>query len=61
MVHAVVGYNKLGESLEEIADELGVNLAAVYAALAHDRLNRDAIEADIVANAGYSLKCKTGA
>lgn len=49
-VRAVVGYYKLGQSPDEIADELGISLAGVYAALAYYHLNREAIEADIAAN-----------
>lgn len=49
-VRAVVGYYKLGQSPDEIADELGISLAGVYASLAYYHLNREAIEADIVAN-----------
>jgi hypothetical protein len=40
----------LGLSAEEIADEMNLALAGVYAALAYYHLNRNEIEADIVAN-----------
>ena len=41
---------KLGLTPEEIADEMDLELAGVYAALAYYHLNRDEIEADILAN-----------
>jgi uncharacterized protein (DUF433 family) len=49
-VRTVVGYYKLGLTPEEIADEMDLKLAAVYAALAYYHLNRDEIEADILNN-----------
>jgi uncharacterized protein (DUF433 family) len=49
-VRTIVGHYKLGLSAEEIADEMTLELAGVYAALAYYHLNRNEIEADIVAN-----------
>jgi uncharacterized protein (DUF433 family) len=49
-VRTVVGHYKLGLTAEEISDEMGLDLAGVYAALAYYHLNRDVIEADISAN-----------
>lgn len=49
-VRTVVGHYKLGLSAEEIADEMGLPLAGVYASLAYYHLNREEIEADIEAN-----------
>ena len=49
-VRTIVGHYKLGLSAEEIADEMNLELAGVYAALAYYHLNRNEIEADIVAN-----------
>ncbi len=49
-VRRIVGWYKLGLSLEEIADEVGhLSLAQVYAALAYYHANRDEIEADLAA------------
>ena len=50
-VRTIVGHYKLGLTPEEIADEMALELAGVYAALAYYHLNRDEIEADILANA----------
>jgi len=49
-VRTVVGHYKLGLTPEEIADQLDLDLAPVYAALAYYHLNRDEVEADILAN-----------
>jgi uncharacterized protein (DUF433 family) len=49
-VRTVVGHYKLGLTPEEIADEMSLELAGVYAALAYYHLNRGEIEADIAAN-----------
>jgi len=49
-VRTVVGHYKLGLMPEEIADEVMIDLAGVYAALAYYHLNREYIEADILAN-----------
>ena len=49
-VRTIVGHYKLGLSAEEIADEMNLELAGVYAALAYYHLNRNEIEADILAN-----------
>jgi uncharacterized protein (DUF433 family) len=49
-VRTIVGHYKLGLSAEEIADEMNLGLAGVYAALTYYHLNRDEVEADILAN-----------
>jgi uncharacterized protein (DUF433 family) len=49
-VRTVVGHYQLGLSPEEIADEMALPLAGVYAALTYYHLHRDEIEADIRAN-----------
>jgi len=49
-VRTIVGHYKLGLSPEEIADQLELELAAVYAALAYYHAHRAEIEADIAAN-----------
>lgn len=49
-VRTVAGHYKLGLSAEEIADEMNLPLAGVYAALAYYHLNTAEIEADIAAN-----------
>ena len=49
-VRTIAGHYKLGLSAEEIADEMNLELAGVYSALAYYHLNRDEIEADMVAN-----------
>ncbi|MCP5099066.1 MAG: DUF433 domain-containing protein [Chloroflexi bacterium] len=50
-VRTVVGHYKLGLTPEEIADDMGLSLAGVYAALAYYHLNVQEIEADIAQNA----------
>ena len=54
-VRTVVGYYKLGLTPEEIYSEMEITLAGVYAALAYYHLNRDEIEADIIANSEENL------
>lgn len=54
-VRTIVGHYKLGLTPEEIADEMDLELAGVYAALAYYHLNRDEIEADILANSEETL------
>lgn len=49
-VRTIVGHYKLGLTAEEIADDMALELAGVYAALAYYHLNREEIEADIAAN-----------
>ena len=49
-VRSIVGHYKLGLTPEEIADDMALDLAGVYAALAYYHLNRAEIEDDIVAN-----------
>ena len=55
-VRTVVGYYKLGLTPEEIADEMELALAGIYAALAYYHLNTQEIENDITANAEATLK-----
>ena len=55
-VRTVVGHYKLGSTPEEIADDMELDLASVYAALAYYHLNRDEIEADIIANSEAAVK-----
>lgn len=59
-VRTIVGHYKLGLTPEEIADEMGLQLAGVYAALAYYHLNRAEIEADIQANAEEIVVNETG-
>ena len=54
-VRTIAGYYKLGLPAEEIADDMNLELAGVYAALAYYHLNRDEIEADIKANSEQSV------
>ena len=54
-VRTIVGHYKLGLTPEETADEMGLDLAGVYAALAYYHLNRDEIEADVLANSEETL------
>lgn len=54
-VRTIVGYYKLGYTPEETADELDLELAGVYAALACYHLHREEIEADIRANSEESV------
>ena len=55
-VRTVVGHYKLGLTPEEIADDMTIPLAGVYAALAYYHLNQAEIEADIAANAETAVK-----
>lgn len=55
-VRTIVGHYKLGLTPEEIADEMSLELAGVYAALTYYHLNREEIEADIVANSEEVVK-----
>jgi uncharacterized protein (DUF433 family) len=54
-VRTVVGYYKLGLTPEETADQMDLDLALVYAALAYYHLNRDELEADILAHSEEAL------
>ena len=58
-VRTVVGYYKLGLTPEEIADELSLPLAGIYAALAYYHLNTEEIEEDIAANAEAVVMAET--
>ena len=50
-VMRIAGWYKLGLSAEEIAEQIGLSLAQVYAALAYYHANREAIDADLDAEA----------
>jgi uncharacterized protein (DUF433 family) len=60
-VRTIVGHYKLGLTPEETADEMGLELAAVYAALAYYHLHQDEIEADILANSEEAVMQEYGA
>ena len=60
-VRTVVGYYKLGLTPEETADEMSLELASIYAALAYYHLHRDEIEADILANSEQTVMREFGA
>jgi len=49
-VRTIVGYYKLGLTPEETADQMDLDLASVYAALAYYHLNKDEIETDTLAH-----------
>jgi uncharacterized protein (DUF433 family) len=59
-VRTVVGHYKLGLTAEEIADEMSLELAGVYAALAYYHLNREEIETDMAANLESTVMSETG-
>lgn len=59
-VRTVVGHYKLGLTAEEIADEMALELAMIYAALAYYHLNREQIEKDIIANSEEVVKKEVG-
>ena len=50
-VMRIAGWYKLGLSPEEIADQIGLSVAQIYAALAYYHANREAIDADLEAEA----------
>lgn len=50
-VMRIAGWYKLGLSPEEIAEQIQLSLAQVYAALAYYHANREAIDADLDAEA----------
>jgi uncharacterized protein (DUF433 family) len=58
-VRTIVGHYKLGLSAEDIADEMDLALASVYAALAYYHLNQAEVEADIIANSEAVVMKKT--
>ena len=60
-VRTVAGWYKLGLTPEEIASEMSLALAGVYAALTYYHLNRDEIEVDIRADSEETLKKEYGA
>lgn len=49
-VRTIVGHYKLGLAAEEIADEMNLALAGVYAALAYCHVHQGEIEADMLVN-----------
>lgn len=55
-VRTVVGHYKLGLSPEDIAAEMSLELAGVYAALTYYHLNREEIEADFLSNAEETVR-----
>jgi len=55
-VRTIVGHDKLGLTPEEIAGEMSIPLAGVYAALAYYHLSQAEIEADIAANTESAVK-----
>lgn len=57
-VRTIVGHYKLGLTPEEIADDMSIPLAGVYAALAYYHLNQTEIEADIAANLEATVKAE---
>jgi uncharacterized protein (DUF433 family) len=59
-VRTIVGHYKLGLTPEETADEMNLELAGVYAVLAYYHLNRDEIEADMMANSEDAVKQEFG-
>lgn len=54
-VRTIAGYYKLGLTPEETADQKDLDLASVYAALAYYHLNKDELEADILAHSEDAL------
>jgi uncharacterized protein (DUF433 family) len=60
-VRTIVGHYKLGLSPEEIADQLELELAWVYTALAYYHAHRAEIEADIAANSEEAVMKDFGA
>jgi len=60
-VRTIVGHYKLGLTPEETADEMSLDLASVYAALAYYHLHRDEIEADILADSEERVMREFGA
>jgi uncharacterized protein (DUF433 family) len=59
-VRAVVGHYKLGLGPEEIAAEMELGLAQIYAALTYYHLNQEEIEADIRVNSEAQVKQRFG-
>ncbi len=54
-VRTIAGYYKMGLTPEEVADQMEVPLASVYAALTYYHLNKVEIEADLAAHAEEAL------
>ena len=59
-VRTIVGWYKLGMNAEEIATDMDLDLALVYAALTYYYLNREEIEADIEADSEENLMRQYG-
>jgi uncharacterized protein (DUF433 family) len=59
-VRTIVGWYKLGMNAEEIAADMDLDLALVYAALTYYHLNREEIEADIAANSEEAVMKEFG-
>jgi uncharacterized protein (DUF433 family) len=54
-VRTIVGYYKLGLTPEDIADQMDLSLALVYAALAYYHLDPTEIEADLLVHSEEAL------
>lgn len=54
-VRTIAAYYKLGLTPEETADQMELDLALVYAALAYYHLNKVEIEADLAAHSEEAL------
>jgi uncharacterized protein (DUF433 family) len=54
-IRTIAGYYKLGLTPEEIADQMDLDLALIYAALAYYHLNRAEIEIDLLAHSEEAL------
>jgi uncharacterized protein (DUF433 family) len=59
-VRTIVGWYKLGMNAEEIAADMDLDLALVYAALTYYHLNREEIETDIEADSEEKLMRQYG-
>jgi uncharacterized protein (DUF433 family) len=59
-VRTIVGWYKLGMNAEEIAADMDLDLALVYAALTYYHLNREEIETDIEADSEEKLMKQYG-
>jgi uncharacterized protein (DUF433 family) len=59
-VRTIVGRYKLGMNAEEIAADMDLDLALVYAALTYYHLNREEIETDIAANSEEAVMKEFG-
>ena len=59
-VRTIAGYYKMGLTPEEIADQIELDLALVYAAIAYYHLHQAEIEADILANSEQAIMSELG-